>query len=64
MAARYAGDVFYRPLQPETETEFGKKSFLMQQFPDLKLWTPAQREFQDRYNLVAGQALKEYKAND
>lgn len=64
MAARYAGDIFYRPLQPETESEFGERSVLMRQFPDLKMWTPAQKKFQDQYNLVYQKALKEYKAED
>lgn len=52
MPARYAGDIFYRPLTQEEDRDYGQKSELVRRFTDLRLLTPEQKEFQKKYLAV------------
>ena len=50
MAARYAGDIFYRPLMSEEQREYRADSELKRRFADLRtMFTPKQKEFQQQY---------------
>jgi hypothetical protein len=50
MAARYAGDIFYRPLMGEEQREYRADSELKRRFADLRtMFTPKQKEFQQKY---------------
>jgi hypothetical protein len=50
MAARYAGDIFYRPLISKEQREYMGESELKRRFADLRtMFTPKQKTFQEQY---------------
>jgi hypothetical protein len=62
MAARYAGDIFYRSQMGDASRDYAKESDLKRRFKDLRtLYTPKQKEFQQNY-VDTLKALSELKA--
>lgn len=46
MSARYAGDIFYRPLMNAAQREYLQESELKRRFSDLRtLMTPGQQQY-------------------